>query len=183
MMATDNDGPGGPHLALVGLMGAGKSEVGAAVAQRRNLRHLDLDVMVTGREGRSIGVLFEEQGESGFRDCEQAALADVLSLGQPIVLSTGGGVLERQPNRKLLSERATVIWLRARPETLAQRVGDGAGRPLLQDGEPVEVLRDLLQRRGPDYEAAADHVVDTDDLSVAEAADAVVATLPDPVAT
>ncbi|MDP6213767.1 MAG: shikimate kinase, partial [Acidimicrobiales bacterium] len=112
-MATDHNTPGGPHLALVGLMGAGKSEVGSAVARRRSLRHLDLDVLVTGREGRSVGVLFEEQGESGFRDCEQAALAEVLSLAQPVVLSTGGGVLERPANRELLSERATVVWLRA----------------------------------------------------------------------
>ena len=118
-MANNPDGPGRPHLALVGLMGVGKSEVGAVVAQRLNLRHLDLDVMVTAREGRSVGVLFEEQGESGFRECEQAALADVLSLPQPIVLSTGGGVLERETNKALLAERATVVWLRARLETLA----------------------------------------------------------------
>ena len=182
-MATDHSGPGGPHLALVGLMGAGKSEVGAAVAQRRSLRHLDLDVLVTGREGRSVGVLFEEQGESGFRDCEQAALADVLSLVQPVVLSTGGGVLERLPNRELLSERATVVWLRARPETLAERVGDGVDRPLLQAGNPAEVLAELSTRRGSDYEAAADHVVDTDDMTVDEVADTVVAALPDPVTT
>ena len=182
-MANNHDGLGRPHLALVGLMGVGKSEVGAVVAQRLNLRHLDLDVMVTAREGRSVGVLFEEQGESGFRECEQAALADVLSLPQPIVLSTGGGVLERETNKALLAERATVVWLRARLETLAERVGGGVGRPLLQTGDPAEVLRELSVRRGPDYEAVADHVVDTDGRSVEEVADSVMAVLPDPVAT
>ena len=156
------------HLALVGLMGAGKTSVGVSVAARSGRRHVDLDRAVMQLAGRSIGVLFREGGETAFREVEQEALALQLSAGDPIVLSTGGGVLVREANRLALARSATVIWLRATPETLAARVGDPAGRPLLADGEPLEVLKRLAVERGPTYESAADVVLDTDGLTVAE---------------
>ena len=180
-MSRPPEPPSRPHLALVGLMGAGKSAVGRELADLRDGRHVDLDGAVTAGVGRSIGVLFAELGEEGFRDAEQSTLAAVLADDEPVVLSTGGGVLLREANRLSLADRAVVVWLRARPETLAERVGDGVGRPLLQAGEPVEVLGELSVLRGPAYLAAADVIVDTDDLSVDEVADRVMAALPDPV--
>ncbi len=164
------------------MMGAGKTEVGRAVAGSLGLPHVDLDVAVANRTGRTPGVLFAERGEEGFRDAEQEALAGVLAVGETVVVSTGGGVLERQANRLLLAERATVVWLRARPATLAGRVGDGSDRPLLADGEPAAVFAELAERRGPSYEAAADAVVDTDDLTLDEVAARVESALPDRVA-
>jgi shikimate kinase len=129
---------------------------------------VDLDRAVMQLAGRSIGVLFREGGETAFREVEQEALALQLSAGDPIVLSTGGGVLVREANRLALARSATVVWLRATPETLTARVGDPAGRPLLADGEPLEVLKRLAVERGPTYESAADVVLDTDGLTVAE---------------
>ena len=156
------------HLALVGLMGVGKTSVGAAVAARSGRRHVDLDRAVTQLAGRSIGVIFHEGGEAAFRAYEQEALAMQLASEDPVVISTGGGVLIGESNREVLARSATVVWLRATPETLAGRVGDPASRPLLAGGEPLEVLRRLADERGPAYETAADVVLDTDGLTVDE---------------
>ena len=91
-----------------------------------------------------------------------------LAAEDPVVISTGGGVLIGESNREVLARSATVVWLRATPETLAGRVGDPDGRPLLADGEPLEVLRRLADERGPSYDTAADVVLDTDGLTVDE---------------
>jgi len=159
-------------------MGVGKTTVGAAVARRTGRRHVDLDRAVTQMAGRSIGVIFHEGGEQAFRDMETECLAAQLLAGEPIVLSTGGGVLDRGENRAALAG-ATVVWLRATPATLAKRVGDGSGRPLLADGAPEAVLEALAAERNPTYEAASDLVVDTDGLSLDEVADLLVAALAD----
>ena len=121
-----------PHLALVGLMGAGKTSVGALVAECLNYRHVDLDRWVQADTGRSIGVLFEERGEIGFRDAEENSLMRVLELSEPVIISTGGGVLLRRVNRDILARRSYVVWLQVSPEVATGRLGDGSGRPLLQ---------------------------------------------------
>ena len=137
------------HLALVGLMGAGKTAVGASVAVDLGRRHVDLDRAVTQMAGRSVGVIFHEGGEQTFRDLEEQALRLQMDAVDPVVLSTGGGVLGRETNRDALTRGATVVWLRAAPETLAARVGDLSSRPLLADGDPVEMLRRLDIERAP----------------------------------
>ncbi|MBH99821.1 MAG: shikimate kinase [Acidimicrobiaceae bacterium] len=158
------------HLALVGLMGVGKTEVGAAVARRMGRRHVDLDRAITQLAGKSVGVIFHESGEEEFRELESECLALQLEAKDPIVLSTGGGVLERDENRAAMAA-VTVAWLRATPVTLAKRVAGGAGRPLLAGGDPLTILDDLSKVRSPSYKAAANLVVDTDGLSVDEVAD------------
>ena len=166
-------------MVLIGLMGAGKTEVGRALAGRTRQRHVDLDRAITQLAGRSIGVIFHEGGESSFRDIESQCLALQLAAGDPIVLSTGGGVLVRDGNRAALADGPTVVWLRARAETLADRVGDGAGRPLLEGRDPLEVLSGLVDERHLVYAEAADLVVDTDGRSIDEVADAVAEALVD----
>jgi len=155
-----------PHLALIGLMGAGKSTVGAALAAQGNRRHIDLDRWIQNDTGRSIGVLFAEGGEEAFRQAETDTLQRVLQIEQPLVLSTGGGVLTRAENQQVLKERTHVVWLRATPETLAQRVGDGTGRPLLAQGDPLTVLQELDRQRRSAYQAAAEAIIDTDDRTL-----------------
>ncbi|MDP6867605.1 MAG: shikimate kinase [Acidimicrobiales bacterium] len=167
------------HLALVGLMGAGKTAVGRVLADRLRRRHVDLDRAITQLAGRSIGVIFHEGGESTFRDLETQSLVLQLEAGEPIVLSTGGGVLGRGENRVVLAADSIVVWLRARPETLADRVGDGVGRPLLEGRNALGVLRDLAEDRHPAYERAAKVVVDTDGLTVGQVVDAVLDALMD----
>jgi shikimate kinase len=167
------------HLALVGLMGSGKTAVGRVLADRLRRRHVDLDLAVTQLAGRSIGVIFHEGGESTFRDLEAQSLVLQLAVGDPIVLSTGGGVLVRGENRAALATGSTVVWLRTQLETLADRVGDGGGRPLLEGLDAIAVLRDLAEDRHPVYEWAANVIVDTDGLTVGEVADAVLKALMD----
>ena len=166
------------HVALVGLMGVGKTAVGATLSRRTGRRHVDLDRAVAQLAGRSIGVIFHEGGETGFRDLEARCLALQLAVEDPIVMSTGGGVLGREENRLALAD-ATVVWLQATTATLVARLGDGSGRPLLAGGDPVVVLERLAAEREPAYGAVADLVVDTDGLTLDEVADAVLGALPE----
>ncbi|MDG2426954.1 MAG: shikimate kinase [Acidimicrobiales bacterium] len=159
------------HLALVGSMGAGKTAVGQVLAMRIRRRHVDLDRAVTQLAGRSIGVIFHEGGEMAFRDLESQCLTLQLAVEDPIVISTGGGVLGRDENRVTLAQEATLVWLRARPETLAHRVGEGVGRPLLEGQNCLKVLQSMAEKRDPVYELAADLVVDTDCQSIDEVVD------------
>ena len=159
-------------------MGVGKTEVGATVARRIGRRHVDLDLAITQLVGKSVGVIFHEGGEEEFRELESQCLILQLEAKDPIVLSTGGGVLERDENRAAMAA-ITVAWLRATPVTLTERVAGGAGRPLLAGGDPLRILEDLAKVRSPAYRAVADLVVDTDGLSVDEVADALLNALVD----
>ena len=119
-----------PHVALVGHMGSGKSTVGPLLGKLMKCNHVDLDVVIANQAGRSIGVIFEEKGEKAFRDFEELALESKISNQEPLVISTGGGIVERAANRELLKEKSFVIWLRADTETLVKRVGNHPLRPL-----------------------------------------------------
>ncbi|CAI8394772.1 MAG: Shikimate kinase [Acidimicrobiales bacterium AG-410-I20] len=157
-----------PHVALVGLMGAGKTVVGAALSRKSTHRHIDLDRWIQNTYGRSIGVIFEEKGEDGFRKIETDALKKVLEIEEPIVLSTGGGVVVNSESRAAIKESSYVIWLKATPEGLAKRVGDGESRPLLKGKNPLQVLQHLSAEREELYEEAADFVIDVESGSVRE---------------
>jgi shikimate kinase len=170
------------HLALVGLMGAGKSTVGRRLASAWGRAFVDLDDAIVAAAGRPIPELFAAEGEAGFRDRETAALRAALAEPTPLVVATGGGVVLREENRALLGERAVVVWLDAEVDALAARVGDGTGRPLLADA-PAERLRSLATARRPLYEAVADLRVDTSGLGPDEVVTAVVAGLAAEVAS
>jgi shikimate kinase len=159
-----------PHVALIGMMGAGKSVVARALALRLHTRAVDLDDEVVRDTGRSIPNLFAERGDAGFRDAETAALREVLGHDEPVVLATGGGVVLRADNVAVLRSRAVVVWLDSDVTTLAQRVGDGTGRPLLA-GDPVGRLRVLDAERRPHYAAAAHLVVRVDGIDITRVAD------------
>tara|TARA_B110000438_G_scaffold292760_1_gene331589 strand:+ start:321 stop:845 length:525 start_codon:yes stop_codon:yes gene_type:complete len=152
-------------------MGAGKTAVGQVLAMRIQRRHVDLDRAVTQLAGRSIGVIFHEGGETAFRNLESQCLSLQLAVEDPIVISTGGGVLGRDENRVALAKETILVWLRAQPETLASRVGEGAGRPLLEGKNCLEVLQSMAEKRDPVYELASDLVVDTDYQSIDEVVD------------
>ncbi len=153
------------RLVLVGMMGAGKTTVGRALADRLGWAFVDTDAEVEAATGRSVEERFAEAGEPAFRADERRALATALSDGGPVVVSAGGGAVVDEGSRRLLSRSATVVWLRADPTTLAARVGDGTGRPLLAGGAAAG-LAALDARRRPLYAAVADVVVDVDDLDV-----------------
>jgi shikimate kinase len=154
------------HIVLVGLMGSGKSTVGARLAAATDRRFVDLDDAIEAEAGLTIPEIFELEGEAGFRAREHEAMAAVLAATEPLVLATGGGAVLRPANRDLMREHGVVVWLRATPATLAARVGDGAGRPLLASpvaGDDVEGrLTALSADRAEAYEAAAHETVDVD---------------------
>ena len=164
------------------MMGSGKSETGRELALVLGRRFVDCDKLVADAAGCSIPEIFDAEGEAGFRRRESEILADVIVSTDAAVVATGGGAVTVASNRALLAV-AAVCWLRARPEVLAARVGDGSGRPLLAsgttDGEALERLRELVADRDRWYTEVADIVVDVDDLSVDQAAMAVAARLGD----
>jgi shikimate kinase len=148
------------NLILVGLMGAGKTTVGRILARRLGLRFVDSDHEVEARCGVSIPVIFELEGEAGFR-AREAQMIDELTRQDGIVLATGGGVVLSEANRRCLASRGTVVYLNARPDDLERRVRQDRNRPLLAGGQVLEKLEALHAARDPLYRAIADLVVDT----------------------
>jgi shikimate kinase len=153
------------NLYLVGMMGAGKTTVGRALARRLKLRFVDSDHEIEARCGVKIPVVFEIEGEAGFRARESQAIAE-LTACDGIVLATGGGAVLLEENRRLLAENGTVVYLRATPEHLYERVRQDRNRPLLATGNPLARLRELYRERDPLYRSVADVVVDTGRQSV-----------------
>ncbi len=162
-----------PHLALVGLMGAGKTTVGAEVARRLARELVDVDELIERTSGATVRELFAEEGEAAFRERERAAVAEVCAASEPLVIAPGGGAVLDPDTRKRLRERAVVVWLDASPATLAARVESCDERPLLARGAPEQTLRRLASLRAPAYEAAADRKIVTDRASVTDVADRV----------
>ena len=157
------------HVCLVGLSGTGKSSVAPLLAGILDLGFVDLDDAVAQGAGRSVGELFELEGEQGFRELELDALRSALA-GPDSVVATGGGVVTTPAATKLLAERATVAWLRASPDVILARLdAHDEGRPLLS-GNAADRLASMAAERVPLYEAIADLVVDVDDLDPAEVA-------------
>ena len=148
------------NLYLVGLMGAGKTTVGRVLARRLKLRFLDSDQEIERRCGVKIPVIFEIEGEPGFRARESAAIAELAQL-RGIVLATGGGVVGAPENRRLLAASGTVVYLHAQPESLFERVRHDRNRPLLATADPLARLRELYAERDPLYRSIADVVVET----------------------
>ena len=154
-------------IALVGMMGSGKSLVGRRLAQRLDLPFIDSDTEVEAAAGITISEIFDLAGEDRFRALERNAISTAADAG-PSVLSTGGGSICTPATAQLLCDRTIVVWLQARPETLLSRIGSISSRPLLHTDDPLATLRDLAERRAPDYGKA--HItVTTDQLSAAAA--------------
>jgi shikimate kinase len=155
------------RLFLVGMMAAGKSTVARLTAKQLGWPWVDTDDLVVRETGTTIPDLFARHGEPYFRRQEARALESVRQSQESLVVSVGGGVVLDPDNRHALRESGTVVWLRARPETLIARVRDGAGRPLLAGDTPearVETLRALDAQRRPLYEEVAQEIVDVDDI-------------------
>jgi shikimate kinase len=164
------------HVFIIGMMGCGKTTVGQLLAERLGWRHLDSDAQVERDTGQTIPEIFADRGEAAFRAAEARALAAAAVTDTPTVVSVAGGAVLDPDNRHVLRRGGVVVWLRARGETLAQRVGDGAGRPLLGD-DPGAALRRLYAQRRPVYEDLAEVVVDVDRLEPAAVAERVLAAL------
>jgi shikimate kinase len=161
-LPADGAPPLSQTVALVGLMGAGKSAVGRRLARALRAPFADADDLIVAAAGMSIPDLFDTYGEAAFRDLERRVIARVLE-GPPGVLALGGGAFIDPATRARLKAAALTIWLRADLDTLVARTARKRGtRPLLMQGDPREILARLMEQRYPIY-AEADHVIDTAD--------------------
>ncbi|MDC0476786.1 shikimate kinase [Alphaproteobacteria bacterium] len=165
----------GKPIALVGLMGSGKSVIGRRLARQLQLKFADSDQIVTKMAGVSIADIFDLAGEAKFRDMEFRAIQKQLQK-PPHVLATGGGAFCQPQTAALLRDHALVVWMQASPETLLKRIGNVSSRPLLQTASPLQILQQLSATRGPFYSKAHLHL-NTDGLSMAKAVAALVNTL------
>ncbi len=147
-------------IALVGMMGAGKTTVGRRLATALDLRFHDADAEIEQAAGMSVTDLFARHGEESFRRGEAQVIERLLS-GPPVVLATGGGALLNAATRMLVKEKAISVWIRADVDTLVKRATRRATRPLLKDGDPKEIISRLLDARTP-YYSASDIAVDSD---------------------
>jgi len=168
------------NIVLVGFMGSGKSSVGAELARRLGRELIDTDEIIERSSGATIPELFAQRGETAFRDLESEAVREAAAR-RGVVISTGGGAILRLENLRALRESGTVVYLRATPESIHDRVRGETHRPLLQVADPTARIRELLQAREP-YYAQADAIVDTDGKSI-EALAAEVASATDSRAT
>lgn len=163
-------------VVLVGMMGAGKTAVGSALARMLDVPFLDSDDEISRAADRTIAEIFERDGEAFFRARETEVLARLLK-STPCILSTGGGAFLSATNRELIHDHGVSVWLRAELDLLWQRVRHKTTRPLLRTPNPRETLRNLYDTRAPFY-ALADLTVDAaPDLSVEDMARRVVGAL------
>jgi shikimate kinase len=165
------------HLALVGMMGTGKTTVGRRVAHALHRPFLDSDQMIEAREGRTVREIWLTDGEPAYRLLETKVLEEALASSAPAVVAAAGGVVLKEENRRLLT-RADVCTVRliADPEVLVTRVGRQGHRPLLDD-DPLAALRRLSSEREDLYRAVADATVDTGRAPIQEVTDEVLRVL------
>jgi len=168
--------PNSRRIACVGLPGSGKSTVGRHLARRIGWRFVDSDHAIEHRIGCSIRDFFEREGEAVFRDLEEAVI-DELTQGGGCVLSTGGGAVLRQTNRKHLHDRCSVVYLHSAPEEVFRRLRHDHSRPLLQVSDPLARLKELYTARDPLYRETAHLVIETGRPSVASLVGTVMAQL------
>lgn len=153
------------RIILIGPMGAGKTSVGLKLAEALEMTFIDSDRIIEEKTGASIPLIFELEGEKGFRarECE---VIEQLTNENNIVLATGGGSILYENNRKLMKERGYVIYLQAALDQLLERTGKDKNRPLLQTSDPRKTLSDILQKREPFYQDTADLIYKTSDKQI-----------------
>lgn len=166
-----------PNVFLVGMMGSGKTTVGRHLATLLRFEFEDTDAIVEARSGADIGWIFDVEGEAGFRDREQRAIAEATKRRR-LVLATGGGAVLRAENRCLLRQRGVVVHLDAAADVLLDRLGRDRRRPLLQGENVAERIAALRAERQPLYQAAAHFAVVADGRPARQVASDILDQLP-----
>jgi shikimate kinase len=160
-------------VALVGLMGCGKTTVGARVANFLRAPFRDADAEIVKSASMEIPEIFEKLGEPAFRDGERMVIARLMGEGA-MVLATGGGAFMVEETRTAINAAGAAVWLNADLDTLVDRTSRKATRPLLKKGDPRQILSDLMAVRYPVYAKAAIHVESTAEGSADDVADAII---------
>jgi shikimate kinase len=152
------------NIFLIGPMGAGKTTIGRLLAKSLGMRFFDSDKEIEQRTGVSIPMIFEYEGESGFRRREAEALSDLTRMS-PIVLATGGGSVLLPENQRILQQHGFVVYLQCSVEKQLERTQKDTNRPLLQTDNPKARLEELLKVRDPIYQTVANLAIDTGQFS------------------
>lgn len=155
------------NIFLVGMPGAGKTTVGRQLARRMQRRFVDADHEIEARTGVRIPVIFDIEGEQGFRDRESKVISELAEQADQVI-ATGGGAILRPENRAALRRGGTVIYLNATPQLLYERTRLDPNRPLLQVEDPRQKLVDLFNQRDPLYREVADIIVNSLGGSIAQ---------------
>ena len=153
------------NIFLIGPMGAGKTTIGRQLAKKLSYNFYDSDYEIEKHTGADISLIFELEGEEGFRKRESQVLSELVTF-ENIVLSTGGGSVLDPLNRKVLKDNGIVIYLKSSAEKLYKRTADDKRRPLLQTDDRLSKIKNILDEREPIYIALADEVIDTQDLTI-----------------
>ena len=161
------------NIFIVGPMGSGKSTVGKIISDELFLNFFDTDEEIENRTGASIDWIFDLEGEEGFRKRESGVLEEMVQKNS-VVLSTGGGIILSENNRELLSSRGTVFYLATPISVQVERTAKDKDRPLLKNGDPGQILKELHEKRKNLYESVSDHIVETEDKSSQEVASEII---------
>ena len=150
------------NIILIGFMGSGKSTVGIRLSYLLRMPVVDTDKLIEKRAGKRISDIFAEDGEEAFRRQEQECLYSLMAEKGRKIISTGGGLPLRRENREALKKLGCVVYLKASPETIYERVKNDTARPLLQTEHPEKRIEELLSEREALYASAADIVIEVD---------------------
>lgn len=153
------------NVILIGFMGCGKTTVGLKLSYRLRRAVIDTDKEIEKDEGCSISEIFEKEGEEAFRNKETACLKKLTETTNDKIVSVGGGLPMREENRELLHKLGQVVYLKAKAETIYERLKYDTTRPLLQGEDPQDKINRLLMARASYYEQAADVIIDVDEKS------------------
>ena len=169
MQGTVNRDPMTSNIILIGPMGAGKTTIGRQLAKQLNKEFVDSDQEIERRTGASISLIFDIEGEDGFRKRESAMLEELTGRSN-IVLATGGGAILTESNRRNLRRSGTVVYLHASVDTQVERTRNNKNRPLIEGKNPRGELESLMKIREPLYRSEADLTIDAENRSAASVA-------------
>jgi len=150
-----------PHIALIGMMGVGKTTIGRRLAKRLSREFFDSDEEIEAASGRTVSGYFRDHGEAEFREGEKRVITRLVKpeiVKQPIVLATGGGAFTHNTTREILLENSLTIWLKGDIDTIMERVSRNNKRPLLQVADPRAKVQELIDARHPLYAKAHLHI-------------------------
>ncbi len=156
------------NVILIGYMGCGKSTVGRRLSYRLRMPYVDTDNLIETKEKTTISDIFATQGEEVFRQMETDCIKSIFDYRQDYVIAVGGGLPMREENREIMKKLGTIIYLRAKPDTIYERLKNDTKRPLLQGEDPQGKICTMIGLRGPIYEAASDYIIDVDGKSFEE---------------
>lgn len=161
--------PSCQNIILVGFMGCGKSTVGREIGLQLNYPLVDTDTLIVESVGKTVAKIFSQHGEQYFRDLETDLLSQILASDcRNQIISTGGGLPLREQNRVMLKKLGYVVWLKAGVDTVLERTGKSKHRPLINEPNPREKIKRMLDERESIYADVADIAISTDDLDISE---------------